>query len=418
MQPRDAIRHAILERHAAPLVLEALADTRVVMLLGARQVGKTTLAKQIAEGPHPLRMLSLDDQATRNAALSDPTAFIAALDGPTLIDEVQRAPELLFAIKVAVDHDQSPGRFLLTGSANVLTAPKIYEALTGRIEVINLWPLSQAEIEGSTTNFVDTVFAGKPPQISGATIGRPAFSARIAAGGYPEPRLREGTRRERWFENYLRTMFERDLRDVSDAHKLDEVPRLLRLLASQAASLFSARAMGTKLDLDKKTVQTYIKLLETVFMVKVLPAWRPGLGAREIQAAKVYITDSGLLAHLLGANEQRIAEDDQVTGKILENFVAMEILRHVDWATTRVGQYHYRDGRDEIDVILETRAGDIAAAEVKAAATIQERDFRPLTKLRDRRGESFVAGMVLYAGAETLGISDRIWAVPISALWS
>lgn len=388
------------------------------MVLGARQVGKTTLTQQIAAGPHPARILTLDDQATRNAAASDPTSFIAGLSGPTLIDEVQRVPDLLFAIKAAVDIDKSPGRFLLTGSANVLTAPKIFEALTGRIEVVNLWPLSQAEIEGVASNFVDALFSAQVPQISGAPIGRPAFVDRVAGGGYPEPRLRAGARRERWFENYLRTTFERDLRDVSDAHKLDEMPRLLRLLASQAANLFSAKSISDKLGLDHKTVKGYVKLLETVYLVKEMPAWRPGLGSREIQSSKVYVTDSGLLAYLLGADEARVAGDDQVTGKILENFAAMEVVKHVDWAQTRARQYHYRDGRDEVDIVLETRAGDIAAAEAKAGATIDPVDYRPMEKLRDRRGKAFIAGAVLYCGAETLPLGDRIWAVPISGLWT
>lgn len=408
----------MFKRHAEPLILDALQDTRVVMVLGARQVGKTTLTQEIAQGPHPARILSLDDQATRNAARNDPTAFIAALSGSTLIDEVQRVPDLLFAIKVAVDDDKTPGRFLLTGSANVLTAPKIFEALTGRIEVLNLWPLSQAEIERATVNFVDALFAARIPQLSGVPIGRQAFVDRVASGGYPEARLREGVRRERWFENYLRTTFERDLRDVSEAHKLDEMPRLLRLLASQAANLFSAKRIGDKLGLDHKTVRGYVKLLETVYLVKEMPAWRPGIGSREIQSPKVYVPDSGLLAFLLGADENRIATDDQITGKILENFVAMEILKHVDWARTRVRQYHYRDGREEVDVVLETRSGDIAAVEVKAAATLDDTDYRPMEKLRDRRGKSFIAGVLLYSGAETLGIGDRLWAVPISSLWA
>jgi predicted AAA+ superfamily ATPase len=408
----------MFRRHAEPLILDALTDTRVVMVLGARQVGKTTLTKEIAAGPHPARVLSLDDQATRNAASNDPTSFIDGLSGPTLIDEVQHVPDLLFAIKASVDEDKTPGRFLLTGSANVLTAPKIFEALTGRIEVVNLWPLSQAEIEGTTTNFVDELFAARIPQISGAPVGRAAFVDRVAAGGYPEPRLRAGARRERWFENYLRTTFERDLRDVSEAHKLDEMPRLLRLLGSQAANLFSAKKIGDKLGLDHKTVQGYVKLLETVYLVKEMPAWRPGIGSREIQSSKVYVPDSGLLSFLLGADEARIANDDQVTGKILENFVAMEIIKHVDWAQTRVRQYHYRDGREEVDVVLETRSGDIAAVEVKAAATIEAKDYRPMEKLRDRRGKSFIAGVVLYCGAETLALGNRIWAVPINMLWT
>jgi predicted AAA+ superfamily ATPase len=409
--------HPLFPRHARPLVLEALADTRVVLVMGARQVGKSTLTRAIATNDHPARILTLDDKTTRDSAIADPTAFIAGLDGPVLIDEVQRSPDLLFAIKESVDRDPTPGRFLLTGSANVLTAPKVYEALTGRIEIVRLWPLSQAEIEESGANFVDALFAARPPQISGAPIGRDAFVERVAQGGYPEARLRSGRRRERWFENYLTTTFERDLREIADVQKLEELSRLLRLLATQTANLFVSVNLAGRLRISDKTVESYTRLLETIFLVKRLPAWRPGLGAREIHAPKTYLVDTGLLTHLLGANAQRIRTDKQITGKLLENFVAMEIVKHSEWSQTRTRQYHYRDGRDEVDIVLENRAGELVAVEVKAAATINERDYRTLAKLRDRRQERFLAGAVVYTGEQTIPLGERIWAIPVSSLW-
>ena len=415
MPPESA---PIYPRHARPLVIEALADTRIVLVMGARQVGKSTLTAEIAANDHPSQTFTLDDKTTRDAAIRDPTAFVAGLPGSVLIDEVQRAPDLLLAIKEAVDRDGRPGRFLLTGSANILTAPKIYEALTGRIEIIELWPLSQAEIEHSTANFVDALFAGDPPRVADAPIGREAFVERAAGGGYPEARLRVGTRRDRWFSSYLRAVFERDLRDIADIHKLEELPRLLRRLASQAANIYNSNAVANSLGIDHKTIQAYTRVLETVFLVRRMPAWRPGLGAREIHSPKVYVTDTALLAHLLGANEQRIATDPQVTGKVLENFVAMEIAKLAAWAATDSRQYHYRNDRDEIDIVLESRAGDLAAIEVKAAATVDARDFRALAKLRDRRGDSFRAGAVVYTGAQTIALSDRIWAIPVSGLWA
>jgi hypothetical protein len=399
-------------------VLEALADTRIVFVMGARQVGKTTLTRSIAAQDYPAQVLTLDDPTVRDAAAADPVGFIAALEGPALIDEVQRAPDLLLAIKDSVDRDPQPGRFLLTGSANILTAPRIYEALTGRIEIVRLPPLSQAEIEQSDVNFVDALFSGRPPEIRGALVGRNAFVERVAQGGYPEARTRLGRRRERWFESYLTTTFERDLREIADIQRLEEMPRLLRLVASQAANVFNSRNIARSLAIHHNTVGTYTKLLETVFLVQRMPAWRPGLGAREIHAPKVYLVDSGLLAYLLGANERRIATDDQVTGKILENFVAMEILKHAEWARTTTRQYHWRDVHDEVDVVLESRAGDIAAVEVKAAATVGAGDYRALTKLRDRRGERFLAGVVIYAGDQTVPLGDRLWAVPVSGLWA
>jgi uncharacterized protein len=408
---------ALFERHARALVVEALGDTRVVFVMGARQVGKSTLTNVVAKHDHPARVLSLDDRATRAAALADPTGFVAGVQGAVVIDEVQRAPDLLLAIKETVDLDPRPGRFLLTGSANVLSNRKVKDALTGRMELVRLWPLSQTEIRGSGKNFVDSIFAAAPPQIVGATVGRAAFVERAAAGGYPEALARSGRRRQTWFRDYVDTTLDRDLRDVSDALKLDAMPRLLRLLAAQAAGLLNYKSVADRMQLHPDTVKSYTQLLETVFLVTRLPAWRPGLGAREIHAPKVHIVDSGLLAHLLGADDHRIANDDQVTGKLVENFVAMEIVKHADWAQTHARVYHYRDGRDEIDIVLEDRSGQIAAIEVKAGASLDARDWRVLAKLRDRAEDRFRAGILLHAGRQTLPLGDRLWAVPISGLW-
>jgi uncharacterized protein len=412
------ISSSLFPRSARALILEALADTRVVFVGGARQVGKSTLARQIAADEHPAKVFSLDVQATREAALADPEGFIAGLDGPALIDEVQRAPDLLLAIKDAVDRDPTPGRFLLTGSANIVTSRRVKDALTGRLETIRLWPLAQSEIRSASDNFVDAVFAAAPPRISGAMVGRDAFVAIAAAGGYPEARARSGRRRERWFASYLETTLDRDLRDLSDARRLAEVPRLLRLLAAQAANLLSYRALATRTGLNHETVKEYVALLEGVFLVRALPAWRPGIAAREVRAPKAYLVDSGLLTHLLGADENRIATDDQVTGKVLENFVVIEVLKHAEWAAVATTAYHYRQRDEEIDLILENRAGEIAAVEVKAAATVNRRDLKPIERLRDARGERFKAGLVLCTTGQTTPLGDRLWAVPLSGLWA
>ena len=408
----------IFVRHAQSSVLDALADTRVVFIGGARQVGKSTLARGIARGERPAEEFSLDRRATRETALADPEGFVAGLNGPVLIDEIQRAPDLLLAIKDAVDRDLTPGQFLLTGSANVITARKVKDALTGRMETVPLWPLAQSEIHETDANLVDALFAGEPPRIANAVVGRGAFVEIVAAGGYPEARLRSGRRRAQWFASYLDTTLDRDLRDISDARKLDEIPRLLRLLASQAANVLSYRAVASKLDLTHDTVREYVGLLQTIFLVRLLPAWRPGIGAREAHAPKAYLIDSGLLAHLLGADERRIAADDQVTGKVLENFVVIEVLKHADWARTDARTYHYRPREEEVDLVLESRAGEIVAIEVKAAASVGRRDIRAMEKLRDGNGERFKAGIVLCACAQTIPLGKRLWAVPISGLWA
>jgi predicted AAA+ superfamily ATPase len=408
----------LFERHMRAPIVEALHDTRVVFVMGARQVGKSTLTAVVAERDHPARSLTLDDRGTRAAALADPAGFVAGLDSAVVIDEVQRAPDLLLAIKEAVDRDPRPGRFLLTGSANVLSNRKVKDALTGRMEIVRLWPLSQSEIRGTSNNFVDALYAAAPPQISDAPVGRAAVIDVLAAGGYPEALSRQGRRRDRWFRNYIDTTLDRDLRDISDALKLQAMPRLLRLLATQAAGLLNYKTVADRLRLHPDTVKSYTQLLETVFLVRPLPAWRPGLGAREVHSPKLHLVDAGLLAHLLSADTERIANDDQVTGRLVENFVVMEIVKHADWARVDARVHHYRDGRDEIDVVLESRSGDIAAIEVKAGASLDARDWRALTKLRDRSAARFRAGVVIHTGRQTIPLGDRLWAVPISGLWS
>ncbi len=409
-----------IRRHAHEPLLTALSDTRVVVLLGARQVGKSTLTLAVAAELAEIDIVSFDDRTLREAANADPKGFLAARPRPILIDEIQRAPDILFEIKTIVDQDRRPGQFLLTGSANILTAPKIREALTGRAEYLTLWPLSQAELAGSDSNFVDALLAGEPSHIEDAPVGRDAFVDIVARGGYPEARLRAPDRRRIWYRDYIRSLIERDLRDIADAAKLEQIPRLLTLIASQAANLLVPRAIGSKINLSKDTVTAYTRLLETIYIVRRAQAWRPGIGSREIQHEKIYIVDSGLMAHLLGANEERIRTDDQLTGKILENFVAMEIARVADASESQPRQYHYRQqaGRDEIDIVLETPSGTIAAAEVKASATVDPADYRALTKLRDARQSDFIAGVVFYTGPTTLALTDRIWAAPISALWA
>jgi hypothetical protein len=416
--PLDPLMTTLHPRHIRPLLLEALADTRVVFLAGARQVGKTTLTREIAASEHPMTVFNLDETATRDAALRDPAGFLATLSGPALIDEIQHAPDLLLEIKSAVDEDNRSGRFLLTGSANILTSKKVKDALTGRIETLNLWPLAQSEIRAGKANLVDALFAGAPPQLSGCAVGRDAFATIAASGGYPEALQRTGSRRERWFESYIDTTLDSDLRDISDAIKVEEMPRLLRLIAAQAANLMSYRHIASRLGLSAGTVKAYVGLLEQLFLVRRLQAWRPGLGARETSTPKVYVVDSGLLASLLGADETRVAADDQVTGRILENFVAMEVVKYLGWSTNRVRLYHYQRDREDVDLILERADGQIVAIEVKARATIAGHDYRWLLKLRERSGSQFVAGAVIHPREQTIPLGDRLWALPIAALWA
>lgn len=406
-------------RHVRELVLEALSDTPVTMLMGARQVGKSTLVRDIVSTDHPAHTVNLDDQAPRRAALDDPEGFIGGLPKPVLIDEVQRGGlDLVLAIKSSLEKDRTPGSFLLTGSANILSSKEVQDALTGRIERVQLWPLEQSEIYGGSVNFVDSLLSGSPPQVSRAVTGRDAFADLVVAGGYPEARTRIDRRRGRWFKNYIELTLEKDLADVTDAYKLEEMPRLLRALAARAANLIVYEDLAKELGIDRKTVKAYIRLLELIFVIKVLPAWRPGIASREQAAPKAYIADSGMQLNLIGADAARLHEDGGLAGQALENFVAMEILRHAGWAQTDARAWHYRRSREEIDLILEDPAGRIACVEVKAAVTLGASDWRTLKSFRDRFGERFAAGVIIHTGAQTVPLGDRLWAVPVSALWA
>jgi predicted AAA+ superfamily ATPase len=409
---------SLIPRWASAAVVEAMGDTRAVFVMGPRQAGKSTLVSQYAAARSIPDVLTLDDKAVRDAAANDPAGFIAGLRRPVVLDEVQRAPDLLLAVKEAVDHDPSPGQVLLTGSSNIHTNRRVKDALTGRMELVRLLPLAQGEIRGTPPTLVDKLFAGEPPALAGEVVGRDAFVEPVVRGGFPEARLRAGRRRDRWFRDYVDTTIDRELRDISDVTKLEFVPRLLRLLAAQTAGLTNYANLADRLSLNEKTVKSYCQLLETVFLIRRLPAWRPGLAGREVHAPKTHFVDTGLLLHVLGADEGRLRDDAQVTGKALESFVAMELVKLSTASQTDPSVYHYRFGRDEVDVVLEARSGDVVGIEVKASATPAPKDRRGLEKLRDSAGHRFKCGIIIYSGARTVPLGDRLWAVPVAALWA
>lgn len=411
----------LIERYLEPLIEEGIDDARIVFVAGARQVGKTTLIRKISRlgGRRPMRELSLDDRATREAANDDPAGFVAGLDGPTFIDEIHRAPDLLLELKKAVDDDTVPGRFLITGSANVLANKTILDALPGRIDRFMLWPLAQTEIETGRVNFVDSLFAGEPPRVTGAPVGLSDYADRIVAGGFPEARERTpGRSRSRWFDGYVAGSLERDLVELAAVRRAEDAEHLLRLLASQTANLFKADPIAGELGMDHKTVRSYVGLLGQMHLVHQLRGWRPGLGARESTTPKMYLSDVGLLCHLLGADARRLLADDQVKGKACETFVVNEVLEQASWADVETRAYHYQRRDEDVDLVLEDRSGNIACVEVKAGSTLTARDWRWLVKLRDSRDSSFRAGVIVASVAQTTPLGDRVWAVPYSALWA
>lgn len=411
----------MIKRCAHSLIVEAADDSRVVMVVGPRQAGKTTLVRDLASGPLPRSYITMDEASARRAASEDPVGFVAALDLPVAIDEVQRAPDLLLEIKRIVDRDPTPGQFLLTGSARVLSLPSVADALVGRVETVTLWPLSQGEAEGSKSNLIDALFEADPPSIVGAAEGRAAWLGRALAGGYPEARERdEGRRRDAWFSSYLETLVERDVRDLSDIRAVDEVPALLTLVASRSSSPLNVAGLASDLRISEASARRYLSLLRAVFALLRVPSWRRNLGRRATAAPKYQLVDSGMAAHLLSLDRERLATDEPLTGGLFEGFVRMELVKQAEWSRERPGLLHFRTrgGAREVDAVLERRGGQIVGVEMKAAASLSSRDFRGLEALRDERGADFVAGVVIHTGQQTLPIGDRLWALPVSALWA
>ncbi len=402
-----------------PDLRAALADTPVTMLVGPRQSGKSTLVKALAEKLDDARYASLDPGLNLAAARDDPAGFVSGGSRTLVIDEVQRVPELLLEIKASVDADRRPGRFVLTGSADVLSLPRVAETLAGRMEVLRLWPLSQGELAGRREGFLDALLAGEPEVLAGkadsGAISKADLLRRVQAGGFPEAVDRTGARRARWFDSYLDTMLQREVRDLANVAGLTELPRLMLLLAARATGLLNYAGISRDLGMPQTTVKRYVALLETAFLVLTLPAWFRNLGKRLVKSPKLLLSDAGLLSHLLGEG----AATERSFGAALENFVLMEIVKQASTSAARPAVLHYRsaDGL-EVDAVIEPRGGPVCAVEVKAAASLSSRDSRGLLSLASALGDEFGAGVILHTGAEAVRLAPKVWALPLQTIWS
>jgi predicted AAA+ superfamily ATPase len=407
-------------RRACHTVSAALADTRVVVLNGARQTGKSTLARLVMQDRPGAELRYLDEAAVRSAAEADPAGFVRH-DGLLVIDEVQRVPELMLAIKHEVDTDPRPGRFLLTGSARLFGLQDIPDLLPGRSETIELWPLSQGEIDRSTDTFMDRIFEhGADLSVPASELRRPEYIRRALRGGYPEAVRREDLgRRARFFESYISDLINRDVRQLSEIERPADMRRLLNLLAGEMATLTVPGAIANALRVPASTIKRYLDLLELLFVVRRIPAWSTNLTTRAVATPKLAFVDTGLAAHLAGVTLRRATHPTAPVGPLLENFVLAELARQLSWAEEPVRLYHYRDrDRNEVDGILERASGEVVAVEVKAGETVRSEDFRGVRRLAQRLGDRLIAGIVLYAGGQALPFGDRLRAFPISALWT
>lgn len=409
--------YAMIERKIKPQLMAALSDSPVVLIHGARQTGKSTLVKSVAEDDYPAKYITFDDSSILSAAHNNPHDFISGYQENLIIDEVQRAPEIFLAIKSSVDKNRKSGKFILTGSANVLLLPKISESLAGRMEILRLFPLAQNEISESKKNLVEEFSKNN---------FNPNFSAtsdnlinKVLSGGFPEMLTRKERKRQKaWFNSYITTILQRDVRDIANIEKLNDLPKLLRLFASRAGTLLNYAEFSRSSAIPQTTLKRYVSLFEAIFMIQIVPAWSGNLSKRLIKTPKLYLNDTGLLSHLISFDPERIITDALMWGRILENFVLMEMLKQTSWSDLILSLYHYRTASgQEIDFIIERSDGKLIAVEVKATSKIESKDFNHIKAFEDETKDKFLRGILFYTGSEIIPFSKNLFAMPISSLW-
>ncbi len=409
----------MIERSLRTKIRAALADTPVIMLVGPRQAGKSTLAMASPIEGLPPTYISFDEPAELAAAQADPGGFVASLGDRVVLDEAQRVPEIFLPIKAAVDRDRRPGHFLLTGSANPLFIPAVADALVGRMEALTLWPFSGVELAGRPDAAICETLLAERPDLPEAVTSRDELATRLVQGGFPEVvQRRDNARRKAWFDNYLTTILERDVRAVADISRLEQLPTLLTAVALRSRGPLNKSGLSQDLGVPVSSLDRYLALLERVFVVQRLRAWHNRLQPRLVKSPKMLIADSGLFCHLLRLDASRLLSEPTSLGLALESYVGAELLKAVSVATDSTALMHYRTAKGtEIDFVLEGGDGRVAAVEVKASRSVDAGDFRRFERLRETLGPRFVRGVVLYTGERALSFGDRVEAWPLSLLW-
>lgn len=397
--------------------MEALADSPVVLIHGPRQCGKTTLARQVGDEAGFL-YLSFDDDVQRAAAKTDPVGYVADLPKRVILDEVQRVPELFTSLKAVVDARREPGRFILTGSANVLLVPKLSESLAGRIEILRLHPLAQVELAREAVDFLPMLFKG---ELNTGKVGRRLgrdLADRMTAGGYPAALSRTTARRRAaWYRDYSETLVQRDIRDLARINLMDGLPRLLTLAAGQTARLLNVSDLAAPFQVSRPTMRQYLTLLSRIFLLEELPPWYSNRMSRLIKTPKLHMGDTGLVCALLGLDAESLWRERALFGQLLETFIYQELRRQANWQEESLSFSHFRDkDKAEVDFILESR-GKLAGIEVKASSTVTSEDFKGMRKLQQIVQQRFASGVVLYDGEAAVRFGKNLYAVPISTLW-
>ena len=406
-----------MRRHAEESVRLALTDTRIVAIVGPRQSGKTTLARRIADDDGRT-FVSLDDDQFRRFAQEDPVGFVRGLQ-TAAIDEIQRAPDLILALKKKVDEDPRPGRYLITGSIDLFRGSISPDSLAGRVETVELLPFSQAEITDSAPpGFLDRGFTGDFPDLE-ETGPTPDLVERIVSGGYPGALARPSpARRRAWLRAYGKSLAERDVSDIAPVGKRDEMVRLVDHAALSAGQLLNMSSLGARLGVDGKTVDRWLVLLEHMFLIRRVRAWHSSQLKRLVKTPKLHFLDSGLLAALQRMDVAGIARDRQNLGPLLESFVYSEIAKAIALSGEMTAASHYRDKDGvEVDLVLERPPGTIIGVKVKAGATAHPRDFKGLQRLKEVSGNRFACGILLHDGERIQRTAPGLFAMPIRMLW-
>jgi hypothetical protein len=361
--------------------------------------------------------LSFDDDNLARAARADPLGFVTDLPPKMVLDEVQRVPELFTTLKLVVDRDRQPGRFLLTGSADVLLLPKLADSLAGRLEVIRLHPLSQVELRQQSAGFLQQLFRADFGVVAASRLGM-ALAELLVAGGFPAALTRQPPRRRAWYQAYVQTLVQRDVRDLARIAALDVVPRLLELAAGQTAHLFNVSELASPFGVSRPTVRDYLSLLERVFLVDILQPWHLRQISRLVKTPKLHLGDTGVACALLRLDAAALHANRALLGQLLETFVFQELRRQAGSQPEAVSFYHFRHRDDhEVDIVLE-QGESLAGVEVKASGTVRAEDFRGLRKLQEIAGDRFACGVVLYDGEVSLPFGPRLFALPMQTLWT
>ncbi len=407
---------ALYPRYIKPLLLEALKDSPVVLIHGPRQCGKTTLTRMVGT-PKKYEYISFDDDVVTKAAKEDPIGFVKGLSKKVILDEVQKVPNIFSTLKKEVDSNRIPGRFILTGSANILRMPKLSDSLAGRMQILRLHPLSQGELEQHKSRFLDTLFKGafktKKMEFSFNKL-----IERIVTGGYPEVFKRpSGRRRINWYQNYIETLIQRDILDISKIRSVDILPRLLALSATQTSQLVNFTNLASVFQVSRPTVFDYIALFEQMFFLEKLPPWHSNRFRRLIKTPKLHLCDTGLACTLLGVNDVSLKKNRPLLGQLLETFVFQELRRQASYHKQRHVFFHYRNKKGaEVDIVIE-RNHLVAGVEVKSSATLNLADFKGLRMLKKVVGKHFACGVILYNGETSVSFGNGFFAVPLNVLW-